>query len=126
MKRFALSQRGTQLPQSGIRQIMAIAAELESKRVGPSISNGKQSSGPGKIIHLEVGQPDLPPPDHVLEATTMALKDPACWGYIANAGEPQTREAVARFLNSQYHQRLVETTMDNVIVTPGSISAIVR
>jgi len=49
------------------------------------------------VINLGVGDPDLPPPPHVVEALQEALKDPANHRYPPYAGTREFREAVAQW-----------------------------
>jgi aspartate/methionine/tyrosine aminotransferase len=46
------------------------------------------------VVHLEIGQPDFPTPEHVVEAGVKALRD-GLTGYCPSAGIPELREAAA-------------------------------
>ena len=71
-------------------------------------------------IHLEVGEPDFPTPDHVLAAARQAL-DEGFTRYTSNAGIPALREAVARRA-AQAAGRPVAP--DQVVITTGAVTAI--
>lgn len=62
------------------------------------------------IVHLEIGQPDFPTPEHVIHAATAALARGET-GYTPSAGTAEFREVVAREL----------TTSRGVDVVPGRV-----
>jgi aspartate/methionine/tyrosine aminotransferase len=68
------------------------------------------------IVHLEVGEPDFPTPEHVVEAGIRALKDGKT-KYTPSAGIPELREAIARHVSET---RGVQVSADQVVVTPGA------
>jgi hypothetical protein len=53
------------------------------------------------VINLGIGQPDFPPPAHVLEAATKAARD-GPHGYTSPVGILPLREAVADHLGARY------------------------
>jgi aspartate aminotransferase len=70
----------------------------------------------GKVIHLEIGEPDFPTPDHIVEAAVEGLRAGKTH-YVPAPGVPSLREAVAAFLERTGRMR---ATPDRVIVTPGA------
>jgi aspartate/methionine/tyrosine aminotransferase len=70
----------------------------------------------GKIIHLEIGEPDFPTAPHIVEAAVEALRAGATH-YVPAPGIPPLRQAVAAFLERTGRMRV---TPDRVIVTPGA------
>ncbi len=90
------------MPQSGIRELMDLAWTA------------------GDVIHLEVGEPSFPTPEHVVEAAGQAARD-GWTRYVASAGIPALREAIAAKVGA--HNR-VEAAAEQVIVTAGGIQAI--
>src|SRR5207253_10155718 len=50
-----------------------------------------------KVVHLEIGEPDMPTPPHVVEAGVRALRD-GLTRYALAAGVPELRDAIARSL----------------------------
>jgi len=100
-----LVPRVLRLTGEGAFEVLAAAKKLEAA--------GKH------IVHLEIGQPDFPTPDHIVEAGVKALRD----GYVKYAppaGIPALRGAIAEYLLD----RGVKTTAENVVVTPGGKSAL--
>src|ERR1700753_4048932 len=67
------------------------------------------------IITLAFGQPDSPPPEHIVEAGRKALAD-GHHGYTPANGIPALRAAVAADL---YRRHKVEVSPDQVLVVPG-------
>lgn len=70
------------------------------------------------IIDLGMGNPDLPPPDHVIEKLCEVARKPDAHGYSASKGIPGLRRAQAG-----YYQRRFAVELDadsEVVVTLGS------
>ncbi len=67
------------------------------------------------IIHMGIGQPDFPTPDHIVEAACKALKD-GRHGYTPAGGIPELRVAVAADI-AKY--RGAEVDPATVLITPG-------
>jgi aspartate/methionine/tyrosine aminotransferase len=72
------------------------------------------------VIHMEVGEPDFPTPDPILEAAQEALGSHAM-GYTPAAGLPQLRAAIADYYRQRYGTDL---DPERVIVTPGGSGAL--
>src|SRR5437870_12535013 len=68
-----------------------------------------------KVVHLEIGEPDMPTPPHVVEAGIRALRD-GLTRYALAAGVPELGDAIAHSLAA----RGVHAAAENVIVTPGA------
>jgi len=68
-----------------------------------------------KVVHLEIGEPDMPTPPHVVEAGIRALRD-GLTRYALAAGVPELRDAIAHSLAA----RGVRAAAENVIVAPGA------
>src|SRR3954464_7241034 len=68
-----------------------------------------------KVIHLEVGEPDFPTPEHIVEAGIRALRD-GHTRYCGPAGIPARREAICDHLV----ERGVIGKPEHVLVTPGA------
>lgn len=96
-----LSERIKQIPPSPTLTINAKANELKAQ--------GKD------IISLAAGEPDFPPPDHVLDAARKAIEQKIT-RYTAVAGIPELLEAVGRYFKKFYH---IDTAREQVIVTNG-------
>ena len=97
MKPFA--KIPSKVPRSGIREIMALAAEVDN------------------VIHLAVGQPDFPTPSHIVDATCKYARE-GHTKYVANAGTSELRAAAATYFQSRTG---VATTPENILVTPGAV-----
>jgi aspartate/methionine/tyrosine aminotransferase len=82
-------------------EVLAKARALEAK--------GKN------IVHLEIGQPDFPTPQHVREAGKKAIDD-GWTGYGPTAGFPDFREAIADYISKT---RNIRVSGSNVVVVPG-------
>jgi aspartate/methionine/tyrosine aminotransferase len=68
------------------------------------------------VTHLEIGEPDLPTPAHIVEAAVLALEQ-GHTHYVPSPGIPELREAVAEFLERTGR---MTTSPDRVVVTPGA------
>jgi len=69
-----------------------------------------------EIIHLEIGEPDFPTADHVLQAAIGALRD-GWTHYGPPPGLPQLREAIAEDAG---YRRGIQVDAAEVVVTPGA------
>src|SRR5215208_157231 len=68
-----------------------------------------------KIVHLEIGQPDFPTPQHVKDAAKKAL-DEGWTGYGPTPGFPDFRDAIAEYIS---RTRCISVTGKNVVVVLG-------
>jgi aspartate/methionine/tyrosine aminotransferase len=69
------------------------------------------------VIHLEIGEPDFDTPRNVSEAAAHALLDEGATHYTAATGIVPLREAIA---SDARRGKGIETTADQVVVTPGA------
>jgi aspartate aminotransferase len=69
-----------------------------------------------RVIHLEVGEPDFPTPEHIVEAGARALRSGQT-RYGPPAGLPELREAIAAHTA---RTRGVSVSSDQVVVAPGA------
>jgi aspartate aminotransferase len=76
--------------------------------------------GDPEAIHLEVGEPDFPTPEHVVEAAHEAARMGRT-RYAPNAGLPELREALA---DKVAWRNGYEARPDQVVVTQGGIQAL--
>ena len=67
------------------------------------------------VINLGIGQPDFPPPAHVLDAAEKAARD-GPHGYTSPVGMIELREAVSNHVASRYS---VDVHPDEVVIVPG-------
>ena len=96
------SSIASSMPVSRIREIMELAW------------------GDPEAIHLEVGEPDFPTPEHVVEAAYIAAKVGRT-RYAPNAGLPELREALA---DKVVRRNGYEASPEQVLVTQGGIQAL--
>ena len=90
-------------------QVMAILAEAQAL----------QAAG-RDIIHLEVGEPDFPTPEPMIEAAVSALRAGKT-GYTPALGLPQLREKIADY----YQQRFdVDLNPQRIVLAPGASGAL--
>ena len=54
------------------------------------------------VISLSIGDPDLPPPQFILEALEEEAPNPSNHGYSSSRGEPEFREAVAEWMKNRF------------------------
>ncbi|HET7479761.1 MAG TPA: pyridoxal phosphate-dependent aminotransferase [Rubrobacteraceae bacterium] len=68
-----------------------------------------------EVIHLEIGEPDFPTAENIVEAACRALRD-GHTHYTPTAGIPELREAIAADVS---RSRGIAVEPDQVVVTPG-------
>ena len=89
-----------------VMEILARARELEAQ--------GRS------IIHMEIGEPDFPTPQTIIEAAIEALQQ-VNMHYTAALGLPQLRDAIGRFYAERYD---IEIPTSRIVITPGSSGAL--
>ena len=90
------------IPVPGIRRMVNLASTMED------------------VIHLSIGQPDLKPPQYVVEAAVDALHAGQT-GYTMDAGLPELLEALADYYGERYNRTLVP---ENIMITTGATEAL--
>ena len=91
------------LPYSGIRKFFDIASEMED------------------VVSLGVGEPDFPTPWHIREEAIFSLERRRTM-YTSNAGLPELRNEISRYLSAKYHLDYHPGTQ--VLVTVGASEGI--
>lgn len=85
------------------------------------LEQAKQMEAQGQsVIHMEIGEPDFPTPDAIIQAGIQALRNGRT-RYTASKGLPELRQAIADYYAQRYQVK-VET--DRIIVTPGASGAL--
>lgn len=90
------------IPIPGIRKMVNMAAELDD------------------VIHLSIGQPDLPTPKNVVNAGIEALNRGQT-GYTMDAGLPELLESLAIYYGERYQRSLKP---ENIMITTGATEAL--
>ncbi|GAA3532715.1 pyridoxal phosphate-dependent aminotransferase [Zobellella aerophila] len=90
------------IPVPGIRKMVNLAANMED------------------VIHLSIGQPNLPTPPHIIDAASRALYAGQT-GYTMDAGLPELLEALAGYYGQRYQRPL---SPENILVTTGATEAL--
>lgn len=79
-----------------------VIEEMLGEKAFAFIAKGRELARKGyKVYSLGIGQPDLPTPDHIIEAGIKALKEKFT-RYTETPGIPELREAIAEYLNTRY------------------------
>lgn len=58
------------------------------------------------VIDLGVGDPDLPTPNFIIDALSVAARDPRNHRYALDAGMPELRETFVRWFEGRFHVKL--------------------
>src|SRR5690554_5926312 len=89
------------IPVPGIRRMVNMASTMKD------------------VIHLSIGQPDLPTPTYIIDAYIDAL-NAGQTGYTMDAGLPELLVALRDYYSKRYNRKL---TRDNILVTNGATEA---
>jgi LL-diaminopimelate aminotransferase len=54
------------------------------------------------VIRLDMGSPDLPPPDFIIDVATQAARQPDTHGYTPMGGSPEYRKACAHYYQQRF------------------------
>jgi L-glutamine---4-(methylsulfanyl)-2-oxobutanoate aminotransferase len=76
------------------------------------------------VVDIGRGNPDVPPPEHVINALIEAARDPKVHGYAPLRSFPELKEAIAARYATVYGVELDPET--EVAVVPGTTTAIVE
>ncbi|MHA2059507.1 MAG: pyridoxal phosphate-dependent aminotransferase, partial [Candidatus Ranarchaeia archaeon] len=101
-----ISRNAETIPPSGTMQMKEIATSVES--------TGKA------VIHLEVGEPDFPTPQAIIDELCKAA-NAGNTKYTSAKGIAELREAISETLSKK---NIVYNTDDEIIATPGSKHAL--
>lgn len=102
------SRRSQLIPFSPIRVMFRLADELER-------------SGGGPVIRLHVGDPDFAPPDAVIDATALAMREGKTH-YPPSVGIENLRVALAQKLA---RRNGIAAATEQVVIAPGSTEALI-
>ena len=76
-----------------------VFARLE-RRLRELMAQGKE------IIRLDIGSPDLPPPNFIIEAMHRSMQNPSRHGYGGYYGTPELRQAIATYYENRFGVKL--------------------
>ncbi|MFQ5581531.1 MAG: aminotransferase class I/II-fold pyridoxal phosphate-dependent enzyme [Mariprofundaceae bacterium] len=94
--------------------------QIEPFRVMQLLERAKELEAEGQeIIHMEIGEPDFPTPDPVLEAARERLQ---CGDnfYTPSTGAPELQQALSKWYQSEYGVRVAP---ERILITPGTSGA---
>jgi aspartate/methionine/tyrosine aminotransferase len=74
------------------------------------------------VLHLEVGEPDFPTPEHIVRAASQAAEQ-GWTKYTANKGLPDLRDALAAKLGTRND---IQVHPDQIVVTVGAVNALME
>lgn len=95
--------------------------DIQSFHVMALLAEARQREAAGQdIIHMEVGEPDFPTPQPIVEAGIRALQSGQT-KYTAARGLPQLREAIAGYYADRFG---VSISPDRILITPGASGAL--
>lgn len=95
--------------------------QIDPFHVMDLLAKAKSLQAEGKnIIHLEVGEPDFPSPEPVIQAGQKALAEGKTH-YTPAVGLPELRNKVTEFYVQRYGQQV---DPDQIIITPGASGAL--
>jgi aspartate/methionine/tyrosine aminotransferase len=97
------------------------ALEIEPFRVMAILGRAREMQAQGRdVIHMEVGEPDFPTPEPVVEAGIAALRA-GHTHYTPALGLPALREAIAGYYRTRHG---VDMAASRICVTPGASGAL--
>jgi aspartate/methionine/tyrosine aminotransferase len=103
------------------QSLAARMAEIEPFHVMEVQTAARALEAAGRtVIHMEIGEPDFPTPQPVLDAAHAAIASGDIY-YTSALGLPSLREAIARHYADHYG---VSVSPEQVIVTAGSSAAL--
>src|SRR5262245_27853392 len=99
------------------RSLAASLERLGTETAFETLARAKALEAQGRrVIHLEIGEPDFPTPQHIVEAGAQALRD-GHTHYCPAPGLPALREACAAHLS---RHRGLSIDPDRVLIAPGA------
>ncbi len=103
------------------QELASRVAEIEPFHVMEVQTAARALEAAGRtVIHMEIGEPDFPTPQPVIDAATQAIAAGDIY-YTSALGLPALREAIARHYAEHYG---VVISPERVIVTAGSSAAL--
>lgn len=95
--------------------------DIQPFHVMALLARAKELEAEGKdIIHMEIGEPDFPTPQPIIDAGIAAISKGNVH-YTPALGLPALREAIAGFYKTRYE---VDINSNRVVITPGASGAL--
>ncbi len=95
--------------------------DIQPFHVMALLARAKELEAEGKdIIHMEIGEPDFPTPQPIIDASIAAIKEGDIH-YTAALGLPALRQAIAKFYKTRYE---LSISSNRVVITPGASGAL--
>ena len=95
--------------------------DIQPFHVMALLARAKELEAQGKdIVHMEIGEPDFPTPQPIVEAGMAAISSGDVH-YTSAVGLPELREAIAAFYLSHYG---VKVSANRIVITPGASGAL--
>jgi aspartate/methionine/tyrosine aminotransferase len=94
--------------------------DIEVLEDSPIVEVWRMGYGDPSVIGMFAGEPDVPTPDFICEATAQALKDGKTF-YTPNRGIGPIREALGDYMEMLYKVRVPE---ERIALTPSGMSAV--
>lgn len=95
--------------------------DIQPFHVMELLARAKVLEAEGKdIIHMEIGEPDFPTPQPIVDAAIKAISKGDVH-YTPALGLPELREAIAEFYQTRYN---LKVSSKRVVVTPGASGAL--
>ncbi|MFK5915748.1 MAG: pyridoxal phosphate-dependent aminotransferase [Woeseiaceae bacterium] len=95
--------------------------DIQPFHVMALLARAKELEAQGKdIIHMEIGEPDFPTPQPIIDACIKAISQGHVH-YTAAVGLLELREKISAFYQTQYK---VDVNSNRVVITPGASGAL--
>ena len=96
-------------------------AEIQPFHVMELLTRARALEATGRsIVHMEIGEPDFPTPQPVIDAGIAAIQSGAVH-YTPAAGLPQLRTAISNYYREHFQ---ADVAPERIIITPGSSGAL--
>jgi aspartate/methionine/tyrosine aminotransferase len=106
---------------NGKRHIARRMADIQPFHVMDILARARALEAEGRdIVHMEIGEPDFPTPQPIIEAGHRALAEGRTH-YTPAVGLPELREAISRFYQERYG---VHVAASRIVITPGASGAL--
>ena len=104
-----------------VARVAARMADISAFEAVELFTKARQLEAEGhSIIHMEVGEPDFPTPQPIVEAGIAALRQGNVH-YTPALGIPALREAISQWYATRYH---ISVPAERIIVTAGGSGAL--